>query len=105
VFAVSLGFATVINLVRLRARGRATALTAFRQRTWRLLLIGALCSAAFLIFLVALGRGGAGLVLTLRNTSVIFATAASAAIGERPGRRQVVGACVVVLGAALLGWP
>ncbi|MEZ4363073.1 MAG: DMT family transporter [Kofleriaceae bacterium] len=105
VFAISLGVATAVNLVRLRAAGRAKAAAELRRRGWPLAVIGALCSAAFLIFLVALARGGAGLVLTLRNTSVIFATLASALLGEQPGRRQVLGASVVVVGAALLGWP
>jgi uncharacterized membrane protein len=64
-----------------------------------------LSAASFLAFLGALTHGGAGLVLTLRNTSVVFAQAMAWMIGERPGRRQVLGAILVAGGAVLLGWP
>jgi drug/metabolite transporter (DMT)-like permease len=65
--------------------------------------MGATCGASFLILLVGLRGGGAGLVLTLRNTSVLFATALAFAIGERPGPRQIAGAILVALGAIVLG--
>ncbi|HRC55032.1 MAG TPA: EamA family transporter [Kofleriaceae bacterium] len=101
VFTVSLALATVVNVSRLGQDGRARALALARR--WQLWLIGAICSVAFLLFLVGLARGGAGLVLTLRNTSVIFATLFARLIGEQPGARQVAGSVVVVLGAVLLG--
>lgn len=104
VFALSLSVATAMNLLRLRSTGRLRASAQLRARFPQLFLIGAICAAAFLLFLVGLGRGGAGLVLTLRNTSVIFATAFSAMLGEKPGARQVIGSCIVVLGAVILGW-
>jgi uncharacterized membrane protein len=44
-------------------------------------------------------------VLTLRNTSVIFAQLLSLAIGERLRVRQVVGALLVGVGAVLISWP
>jgi drug/metabolite transporter (DMT)-like permease len=103
VFTLSLSAATALNLVRLGAAGRARAAAQLRQRWRSLVLIGTLCSAAFLLFLVGLADGGAGLVLTLRNTSVIFATAFGALLGEKPGARQVLGSSVVVLGAVILG--
>jgi drug/metabolite transporter (DMT)-like permease len=103
VFTLSLSLATLLNVVRLGVAGRARARGLLRTRWWRLTIIGVICSAAFLLFLIGLGRGGAGFVLTLRNTSVIFATLFSALIGERPGRRQVIGSMVVVVGAVLLG--
>ena len=103
VFTLSLGAATAMNLWRLRRAGRARAFAQLRVRWWQLSLIGALCSAAFLLFLVGLAGGGAGLVLTLRNTSVIFATAFGAMLGERPGIRQILGSTIVALGAIILG--
>jgi drug/metabolite transporter (DMT)-like permease len=41
-------------------------------------------------------------VLTLRNTSVVFATALAAGIGDRPGWRQIGGAALVAAGAIVL---
>ncbi len=101
VFTVSLALATAGNVWRLGAAGRARTRALIGR--WQLWLIGAICSAAFLLFLVGLARGGAGLVLTLRNTSVIFATVFSRLLGEQPGARQWAGSIVVVLGAVLLG--
>jgi drug/metabolite transporter (DMT)-like permease len=103
VFALSLSVATALNLLRLGAAGRARALAQLRARWRSLALIGVICAAAFLIFLVGLAQGGAGLVLTLRNTSVIFATAFGALLGERPGLRQLLGSTVVAAGAVILG--
>lgn len=103
VFTLSLSVATAMNLVRLGAAGRARAAVQLRARWGSLTLIGLICSAAFLLFLVGLAQGGAGLVLTLRNTSVIFATGFSALLGERPGLRQILGSTVVAAGAVLLG--
>ena len=56
-------------------------------------------------FLMAMIKEGAGAVLTLRNTSVVFALVLSAALGEPPRPRQVAGALLVSLGATLVGWP
>jgi drug/metabolite transporter (DMT)-like permease len=73
-------------------------------RRWRrLCLIGTLCSVAFLLLLWGIARGGgAGLVLTLRNSSVVFATAFAALIGDRPSGHQVAGAVLVAGGAIAL---
>lgn len=64
---------------------------------------GAICAAAFLLFMYALHHGGAGYVFTLRNTSVLWATALAFTIGDRPGHRQIVGAAFVFGGAVLMG--
>jgi len=37
--------------------------------------------------------------------SVVFAQAMAWLIGERPARRQILGALLVAAGAVLLGWP
>jgi drug/metabolite transporter (DMT)-like permease len=66
---------------------------------------GVLCAASFLLFLVALARGGAGAAVTLRNTSVLFALLLAWMMGERPGRWQVAGILGVAAGAMILGWP
>jgi uncharacterized membrane protein len=66
--------------------------------------MGAICGGSFLILMEALDAGGAGFVLTLRNTSVLFATALAWAVGDRPRRPQVVGASLVAAGAVLMAW-
>jgi drug/metabolite transporter (DMT)-like permease len=102
-FAVALGLSTAVNLARLGPSRRADARARLGQAPVRLTLIGAVCAASFLILMVGLRGGGAGFVLTLRNTSVLFATALAFAIGERPGPRQIAGAVLVALGAVVLG--
>jgi drug/metabolite transporter (DMT)-like permease len=103
VFALSLAIALPMNWVRLADRRRAVR--AFRTSPYVVGVAGVLSAASFLAFLGALVRGGAGLVLTLRNTSVVFAQAMAWLIGERPARRQILGALLVAGGAVLLGWP
>jgi L-ascorbate metabolism protein UlaG (beta-lactamase superfamily)/drug/metabolite transporter (DMT)-like permease len=102
VFAVSLGVALPLNLARL-GRARLPALFAHaRARPLALLGLGAICGASFLLFLGALASSGAGFVLTLRNTSIVFATALGWAIADPPTRRQLAGALLVAVGATLL---
>lgn len=84
-----------------RLTGR-TAAALDRRAVARWALAGAIATASFLLFLHGLARSGAGVALTLRNTSVVFAQALAAGIGERVPRRQLLGAVLVVLGAALV---
>jgi drug/metabolite transporter (DMT)-like permease len=98
-FAVSLGLASVINVIRTRGAGAYA-----RQRLGRVVLMGLICGGSFLILLEALSATGAGFVLTLRNTSVLFATALAFTIGERPHRLQILGAIAVAAGAILMAW-
>lgn len=103
VFAVALGLAFPLNLARL-GRARFPALgAALRARPLFLLLLGSITTASFLLFLVALGRGGAGFVLTLRNSSIVFAALIGWSLGEKPTRPQLVGAVIVAGGAMLVG--
>jgi drug/metabolite transporter (DMT)-like permease len=99
VFAAALVVATALNMIRVRG-----AVAVLRARLPRVLAMGVLCGGSFLILLEALARGGAGFVLTLRNTSVLFATALAATIGEPPRRAQVAGAVLVAAGAILMAW-
>jgi len=73
-----------------------------RQRWPRLVTMGLVCGGSFLILMEALARGGAAYVLTLRNTSVLFAVAMAWRIGERPRRAEVAGAALVAVGATLI---
>jgi uncharacterized membrane protein/multidrug transporter EmrE-like cation transporter len=104
VFAVSLTVATAINVARLGAEGRRIAAAIARTRAPRVLLMGAVCGGSFLILMEALAGGGAGFVLTLRNTSVLFATGLAWAIGDPPRRAQIAGAVLVAAGAVLMAW-
>lgn len=105
VFAVALAVASAINIVRLGGEGRRVALSIVRARLPRVILMGMICGGSFLILMEALAAGGAGYVLTLRNTSVLFAIGLAALIGERPRRAEISGAVLVAAGAVLMAWP
>ena len=64
--------------------------------------MGFLSAGSFLILIEALARGGVGFVLTLRNTSVLFALVLAWAIGERPRLATALAAVLVATGAALM---
>ncbi len=101
-FAVSLSLSALISIVRIGSDGRRTLLAVTRTRWYRLALMGLVCGGSFLILMEALARGGSGYVLTLRNTSVLFAAALAFMIGERPRRSEMVGAALVAAGATLM---
>lgn len=99
VFAVALALATGLNALRIRGVGAVV-----RARWVRIVTMGVICGTSFLVLIEALTRGGAGFVLTSRNTSVLFAVILAATIGERPSRAQVSGAVLVAGGAILMAW-
>jgi uncharacterized membrane protein len=105
VFAVALAVATAINIVRIGGDGRRVIATLLRTRLARVIVMGLICGGSFLILMEALAGGGAGYILTLRNTSVLFATGLAFAIGERPRRAEIAGATFVAIGAILMAWP
>ena len=99
----ALAFAVALPPVWAQARlsGRVAA-GLDRRAVLRLSVAGALATASFLLFLVGLSSSGAAVALTLRNTSVVFAQLLAAALGEAVPRRQLLGAALVVAGAALV---
>ena len=111
VFAVALAVATAINIARIGSDGRRVIAAQFRTRLARVIAMGLVCGGSFLILMEALAGGGAGYILTLRNTSVLFATGLAFAIGrwrdveERPRRAEIAGATFVAIGAILMAWP
>jgi drug/metabolite transporter (DMT)-like permease len=102
VFAVALALATAANFARTGATGRRAVAALWRTGRRRVLAMGLLCGGSFLVLLEALSSGDAGFVLTLRNTSVLFATALAWAIGERPRVSHAVGAALVAAGAIVM---
>jgi drug/metabolite transporter (DMT)-like permease len=104
-FAVSVSIALPLNILYLGRQRTLQLWPLIRARPIQVLAAGILCTASFLLALEALSFTGAGAVLTLRNTSVLFAQALAFAIGERIGARQVGGAILVALGATVMGWP
>jgi len=103
-FALALAISATIHVTRLGRPGRAQVTALMRERGPRLLAMGLACSASFLVLVEALAIGGSGYVLTLRNTSVLFAAAMAWRIGERPTRAELAGAVLVAAGAALVAW-
>jgi drug/metabolite transporter (DMT)-like permease len=104
-FALSLGVSAAINVIRFGPGGRAQLGALLRTRWRRLIFMGLVCSGSFLLLMEALATGGgAGYVLTLRNTSVLFAAGMSWWIGEPPSRVELAGATLVAVGAALMAW-
>ena len=103
-FAVSLGLSALLSVIRLGRDGRAALVTVAKTRLPRAVLMGLVCGGSFLILMEALSLGGSGYVLTLRNTSVLFAAGLAFAIGEKPSRGELVGAALVAAGAVLMAW-
>jgi drug/metabolite transporter (DMT)-like permease len=101
-FALSLGVSAAINGSRLASGGRQAIGAVIRSRWPRLVVMGLVCGGSFLILMEALAIGGSGYVLTLRNSSVLFAVAMAWMIGERPTRAELAGASLVAAGAALM---
>jgi drug/metabolite transporter (DMT)-like permease len=101
-FAVSLVVSAVIGVSRLGADGRRELVAVARARWPRLAVMGLGLGGSFLILMEALAIGGSGYVLTLRNTSVLFAAGMGWLIGERPSRSQLLGAALVAAGATLM---
>lgn len=98
VVAISLGLACLLNLAA-APRRVPPLLELLRERPGTIFLAGAACSGSFLLFLLALGEGGAGAVLTLRNVSVVFALGFALALGESPRPMRVAGSFLVAAGA------
>ncbi len=101
-FAVSLALAAVLRILVMAHTSRRELVRVVRDRPARIVLMGLVCGGSFLILMEGLARGGSGYVLTLRNTSVLFAAIMAYAIGERPGRAELAGAALVAGGAVVM---
>lgn len=104
-FAFALLVALPVVVVSL-GRGRARAAwQALAVRPIPIATSGFLATASFVMFLYGLARSGAGVGITIRNTSIIFAQALAWRMGERMSARQLLGAGLVASGAVLVGLP
>lgn len=103
-FATSIGIALTFNLL-LAGRGRGAIFRFIGDRLGIALLGGIFACASFALFLFCLEHGGAGALVTLRNTSIVFAQGLALLIGERPSRAQLSASVVIAAGAVLLSWP
>jgi drug/metabolite transporter (DMT)-like permease len=102
VVAIALGSAAAINIVLLGRKRVENILEATREQPVNVIGGGVLCGIGFLLFLSGMGHEGAGAVLTLRNTSILFAQLFASLMGDRPNRLGFAGAMSVFAGAALL---
>jgi drug/metabolite transporter (DMT)-like permease len=96
-FTVSLVVALPVQLALLGSVARLRAASSGHGP--RLALAAIACAASFLLFLAALGLGGAGRASAVRNVSIAVATALGAASGEVLDRRALAGAALITLGA------
>jgi drug/metabolite transporter (DMT)-like permease len=101
-FAVALACALPINVASMGRTAVRRGWLAARRSPLRICIGGVTCTASFVIFLQALVVTGAGAVLTLRNTSVLFTQILALWGGEKPSKRVMGGAVLVVGGALLL---
>jgi drug/metabolite transporter (DMT)-like permease len=102
VVSVSLSIAALVNLVQVGGARRRKILEAAREQPGHVIGGGVLAALGFLVFLYAMKKEGAGVVLTLRNTSILFAQVFAFFMGDRPKRLGIVGAVLVFAGAVLL---
>lgn len=101
-FSTALGIAST-GVFLLMSKDKRRAFQQQVKGNWPVTVIGGIiCTFSFLFFLIGLRDTGAGLALTLRNTSVIFAQCFAYCIGEKITPRQWLGALLVALGASLL---
>jgi drug/metabolite transporter (DMT)-like permease len=99
--AVSLTIASAVNVVTI-GRRRTEVLAAVRAEPLKITAGGLLATGGFVLFLIAMEHAGAGAMLTLRNTSILFAQLLAALLGERPPRLGVIGAVLVTAGVFCL---
>lgn len=104
VVAITMLTAAAVQLAWVGRERRAAAMKELRTAPLAIIGAGLLCTLAFVLFVRAMSGGGAGLLTTLRNTSILFAQGLALLGGERPKRLAVIGAVIVTGGAILLSF-
>jgi drug/metabolite transporter (DMT)-like permease len=100
-FTTSMSIALALNVIAL-GNQRKNIVVVLSRSPLAMIVAGVVCCLSFWIFLFCLARGGAGAMVTLRNSSVLFAQGFSWWLGERPGAVQIGGASAIAAGAILL---
>jgi len=99
--AISLSTGAVLNAI-VQWKRRKQALAAVTAAPLVTVVAGVLGSGGFILFLMAMRDAGAGVVMTLRSTSILFAQVLAFALGDKLKRLGVIGAVLVTMGAILL---
>lgn len=102
-FALAMWVALLVTAPPMGRAGLRDVGHALRTEAPKLTLTAVICTVSFVLFLSALRDAGAGIGITLRNTSTLFAQGMAWAIGEHPHRWQIWGAVAVCTGAVLVG--
>lgn len=102
VVAISISVAGVLNVIVIGRERRRRSWKAARAQPVHTLVAGVLTHVGFAVFLYAMARAGAGVVTTLRNTSILFTQIIAVFLGERPTRSGIAGAVLVMIGVFLL---
>lgn len=95
-----------VPILGMRNKGRAfkRAFSMLRQQPAVVVGCGVMNAVSFILFLYGLSSTAAGMAITFRNTSVVFAQLLALLLGERPTALQWFGIFLITGGAALLGW-
>lgn len=104
-FFLSLGLGFPIYLMSCERGTTQKVKKKFLKKPIPLFLGGIFCAFSFLLFLKGLSYTGAGVAITLRNTSILFAQVFSLWIGEKHSKLQWGGAALVAIGASLITLP
>jgi drug/metabolite transporter (DMT)-like permease len=104
-FGGALFVALPIVVLAIGQKSPGAAWLVLKKRPVPIICAGILATASFVVFLVGLSRSGPGVAITVRNTSIAFAQGFAWLMGERINARQAAGAVLVVVGAALVGYP
>lgn len=98
------GTLVLVPLLLVTGSSPRRLLASARTEGGRALIALAFSLLGYSLILEALRTTPASYVVTVRQTSVLFAVAIGALwLHERPGAARVVGACVIVVGIAVLG--
>jgi drug/metabolite transporter (DMT)-like permease len=101
-FPIALTIALPVLLAFMKKEGRLNFFNHIKNNCGTMIVGGLLCALSFLLFFIGLRYSQAGVALTLRNTSIVFAQIFSLFLGEKISLRQWVGAILVTLGVSFL---
>lgn len=102
VVSITMLTASALQIAVIGRARRAAAIAELRAAPLAVVGAGLVCTLGFVLFVRAMANGGAGVLTTLRNTSILFAQGLALLAGERPKRLALIGAVVVTAGAVLL---